>query len=252
MPRPPTASLTAALGAAARDRTALAVGGALLAVAAGFILADGLASLALPQGWDADSPLSIVHSGRPADAFNQIEFVIVAGLAAVAASRSRQAIYAVWAALFAFLLVDDLWNAHTRLAGLVFSTVDPPRFWRLRPEQVGKDLIWLAYGLAWTALLAIGVALSSPEHRRRGLLMLGPALAFFFFAFVVDMVQLKMAMSLRRFGAAFEEGGELVALALAAGLAAHYAGTGRRTGADGAPSAARRPHDPSSAAARPG
>ncbi|MEQ8968054.1 MAG: hypothetical protein RID91_19715 [Azospirillaceae bacterium] len=230
------------LAAVLHDRPALVVGGAMLAVAGAFILADTLANALLAPGWDADSALSLIHAGQPAHRFKQFEFATVATLLAVAALRSREAIHAAWALLFAFLLVDGLVSGHTRIALHLFAMVDAPRFWRLRPEQVGKDLVWLAYAAVWSVVLAVALRLSSPPHRRLGLVMLIPALAYFFFAFVVDMVQLKVAMDLRRLGAVIEEGGELVTLALAGGVAAHCAfrplPDGRR-GRGGAPARAR-------------
>lgn len=155
-----------------------------------------------------------------------LQYGKAAALALMLAAAHRRARAALaWAALFAYLLLDDAFALHERLGSAAASVLPLPAFGAMRPEHVGEVLVLGAIGAAFLAVL-VPVMWREAASRRLTAALVPPFAALVLFGVLGDVVH-----SLSRGGrfhyaaGVIEDGGEMIALSLL--VAAAYWATHR-------------------------
>jgi hypothetical protein len=134
----------------------------------------------------------------------------------------KRSIYVVLILIFAFVLVDDAFQAHEWF-GIVFAEAfDLQPSGALRPNDPGELLLWAMVGVPLLAAAAFAVVRSPEEDRANGLLLLGALAVLALFAVVIDMVHVMLSGAFwgaRDLFVVIEDGGEQFTLSLTCGLA---------------------------------
>ncbi len=132
------------------------------------------------------------------------------------AIRAANGLYAGWAVLFGFLLVDDLFAARERLGKLIGFEFEFGRVLGLRPQDLGELII---IGLA---MLVLGIPIAVDYFRGdfrarsfwRSMVPLLVALAAFGVLFDAIHVALRSDPSWDVIFGTIEEGGEMIVMSL--------------------------------------
>lgn len=61
--------------------------------------------------------------------------------------RQRSLIYGFWAAVFAFIFVDDAFELHEQIGTFLVNQFTLPALFNLRPQDIGEMLIYAAYAV---------------------------------------------------------------------------------------------------------
>jgi hypothetical protein len=132
-------------------------------------------------------------------------------------ARSRASIYAIWAGVFTYVLLDDALLIHERLGRAVAGPSSSSWAW-----DMGQLVVWVLIGMLLLAIAVKGLAPASGRHRINGILLLLAVAALGFFAVIVDLVHVIGRSWFRGSNLLFtvlEEGGEQLVLNLTLGLA---------------------------------
>jgi hypothetical protein len=172
-----------------------------------------------------------VEGGWP-EQFGYAKEAGCAALLLLVRRRTREGVFAAWAAVFACALVDDRLQVHERAGRLLARHLPlPERFAGLREQDLGELAVW---GLLGVLPLVAVVVLHrrSPGHVRaasRGMAVV--VAGFVFFGVVVDQVHsMTLGGPLDRGLGVLEDGGELVMLSVAVWYAGALLAAARRTG----------------------
>jgi hypothetical protein len=149
-------------------------------------------------------------------------------LVRVARQDHRPALLA-WAAVFGYLLLDDLVRFHERTGEGVVSLLhdDPDRYLvgGMRTQDLGEIAILVAVGLPLLTILAVNYVRGSAASRRTDRTFAVLLIVMTGFAVVVDLVaDVFTANAVRFVLTLIEDGGELVMLSLIASYAFSLAG----------------------------
>lgn len=143
----------------------------------------------------------------------------------IAYRRSKQAIYAAWAAVFVYVLCDDALMIH-ELGGKALADLFAfTSLFGLRPRDEGELLVSAAAGLLLLGAGWFAFRRSDTAARLHSKVLLWLFAVLVFFGVVVDMAHIILAsagFSLRM--NVLEDGGELMALSLLAAYALHLLG----------------------------
>lgn len=173
-----------------------------------------------------------------AENFQYLKWAAAAAFLLALAWKRRGAIYAVWAALFLYLLVDDSQSVHERSGTLLVNLLDLRAFEEFYHRNFeyfflqAQDFGELIFALALGAVIAVVVCVFWPGReatRERAVTkrLIGWVLLFAFFAVGVDMLHV-MAWEIYPPAieplAVIEDGGEMIcASILVGGLALELA-----------------------------
>jgi hypothetical protein len=130
--------------------------------------------------------------------------------------------YVALIVIFAFVLVDDAFQAHEWFGVVFAEAFELQSFGVLRPNDPGELLLWAMVGVPLLAAAAFAVVRSPEEDRANGLVLLGALAVLALFAVVTDMAHV---MLIGAFWGAhdllvmIEDGGEQLTLSLTCGLA---------------------------------
>lgn len=174
-----------------------------------------------------------------------------AGLLLAAGWRARGWLLAVWALLFAYLMLDDLLEIHEHLGYAIAVQWDYPAVFGLRPRDLGEVTVSVLVATGFLATI-FSVARRSPRPFRHASQDLTCLLALLgFFGVVVDTAHMAIEGLHLRGLTLLEDGGEMAVMSL---IFAYALNLNRRPDADGAGSLWRwtqrfLPHRAKSAAA---
>lgn len=136
---------------------------------------------------------------------------IAAAFLAVAMARSERT-FAIWAGVFAYLMLDDGGEIHERLGLLIAEAFHYPGLFGLRPRDVGELTVAVLLGMSLVTAVGLGYVRGSPVFRRatRTTIVLLGGLAFF--GVVVDAVHI--VWTFPRFDPLLilEDGGEMMVM----------------------------------------
>lgn len=169
-------------------------------------------------GWLASRSRPMLHpttDGSVQEQFNYLQAgatAIVLGLAAV---RFRSVMCLAWAAVFAFILCDDALLYHERVGAVLADGLGLPQLGGLRAVDLGELIAWGLAGLVLGPLPALAYLRSTPAERGLGWMFLALFGGLVVFAVGVDMVHSAVPSRILMVA---EDGGEMIAIALACGL----------------------------------
>jgi hypothetical protein len=138
---------------------------------------------------------------------------------------SRQPVYLAWAAVFAYALLDDALMLHEWGGAAAAGWLGLPALAGLRPGDLGELLVSAAAGLPLLAASALAHAASNGIARKHSMCLLGCFALLAFFGVLVDMLHIAIVSAgwaVRGINM-FEDGGELVAMSLAAAFSLRLA-----------------------------
>lgn len=172
--------------------------------------------------WIGNDVLRLDRDRSVAELFNYLQALVTVALLGRAFFLSRQGVYLAWGFVFAFILLDDAMLVHERIGGLLAARLDLPALPGLRPRDVGELMVW---GLAASLLLPLlvwGFKSSTRQAAGYGALLTLIFVLLVFFGMGMDMVHIVVGRWSRLADAAIaiaEDGGEMLALALACSFA---------------------------------
>lgn len=199
-----------------RRRPDLALLLVLLLVDFGFVVLHGLVGLHLIS----DRAFTLTRDRGYAELFQYGKELTLTVLLAYLGRRERSPLFAVWAVLFGYVLLDDSLTIHERLGAAIATGRGWPPLFGLRSVDLGELVVLGVAGGILLLAMATAYRRAAPEPRSfsRVLLLCLGALAFF--AVVVDLLH-QWAFEIRwlRIGLdVVEEAGEHVVMSLAVWL----------------------------------
>jgi hypothetical protein len=189
------------------DRTAVVLLAMLLAIDTALILGDILHRHAVL----ADERFSVSRERGFGEMFEYTKLAVTAAVLAWSATRLRSWAIFFWAALFAYLLIDNAFAVHELMGEVIGGRLPLPRVGNVRPADFGELVFLGAVG----AVAALGIAAIlrwACLRARRLTWMLGAGLlALAGFGVGVDLVhRLVSGTWLEPTAAVVEDGGELI------------------------------------------
>jgi len=152
-----------------------------------------------------------------AEMFGYAKLAVLIALLIATCRLSRKSIYAIWAGVFAYVLLDDALLIHERLGRAVAGPSGSTWAW-----DMGQLAVWILTAVILLAITVTALARSSGQDRTNGILLLVAVAALGFFAVIIDLVHVIARSWFRGSNLLFtvlEEGGEQLVLTLALGLA---------------------------------
>jgi hypothetical protein len=126
----------------------------LICADAGFAL---LHLISVETGWLRGAGISLEADGGPAEIFQYLkEFWIIACMVFAFVS-TRHAVYASWALVFLFLLVDDAGKVHEQVGAWLGQRYGFPAPLGLRPDDIGELVFAGAVGVTTLAVVGVGM-----------------------------------------------------------------------------------------------
>lgn len=200
--------------------------GLLLAGDALFILLHLGNCLASPLGFEgsmlADPRFALTFRGGYGEVFSFAQLFILTGILARTGLWTKQPVYLSWTVIYFFVLIDDSFNIHGYLGGLLAPSLPIAEVVGLTPQHAGELLSWLGIGCFAAAGLIQASSHTQIEHRRICQPLYWTFGLLLFFAVGMDTVH-------QAFGplralvdgllSMVEEGGEMVAVSLTIGAA---------------------------------
>jgi hypothetical protein len=204
----------------------------LLCADAGFTL---LHLISVETGWLRATGISLEADGGPAEIFQYVkEFWIIVCMAAAFAA-TRRAVYAGWACVFVFLLVDDAGKVHEQVGAWLGQRYGFAAPFGLRPDDIGELLFAGAVGIATLAIVGPAVWRGTEQCRRisRDVFALIVVLAFFgVVADVLHVIAYFGESLLAQVLLVVEDGGEMIVMSALTAYAFHVGSHVGRTRLD--------------------
>lgn len=168
---------------------------------------------------------SIHTDGGYPEIVQYVKCLVAAVLALVGAAR-RSPSLAVWAAILAYIALDDMLRLHEQAAGI--DVVERLTAGRDVPQQVlGELVVAGSIGLVTVSLVAIGWWAACGAARRAHVDLLALIVLFGAFSVLVDLVHGMVGGSWAGMAlGVLEDGGELVVLSLVVAYAVHLVSGG--------------------------
>lgn len=185
----------------------------------GLLIAADLAFVALfgalAIGLTTDRGFTLTYDRSYAEVFQYVKQYWVVLLLSGMAWKRRAAIYAIFAAMFGFFLVDDYAELHERWGETIADALAIPAMWMLQPYDFGELIVFSVYGVVSFAAVAIGF-LQASKNERPIVWELFQLLALVaFFAVVVDALHaLSLPEVVSNSIGAVEDGGEMIVFSL--------------------------------------
>jgi hypothetical protein len=133
--------------------------------------------------------------------------------------RTRDAVYCVWALLFAYVVCDDAFQIHERGGKLIAPYLGYEPAFGLMPKDFGEVTVWAAFGVAFLTAITAAYLNSSPAARKASLGIAQLFCLLALFGAVVDVAHSAvptagLARYLRAAVGVIEDGGEMLAMTL--------------------------------------
>ena len=130
-------------------------------------------------------------------------------------ARRRIAGASAWAALFAYLLVDDALMLHERVGVMLAAALALPQIQAIRPEQAGELLFYTATGAAFAGWLVPAVWRGDPGSRALSATLALPVALLVFFGAAMDVAHSLLRGHPYRYAVGLiEDGGEMIAMSV--------------------------------------
>lgn len=172
--------------------------------------------------WIGNDVLRLDRDRSVAEFFNYLQTFVTVMLLGRAFVLSRQGVYLAWSLIFAFIVLDDAMLVHERVGGFLAAKLAFPTLSGLRPLDIGELMVWAAAAALLLPLLVWGFRSSTRQAAGYGALLTLIFAVLVFFGLAVDMIHIIVAPWSRLADAALaiaEDGGEMLALALACSCA---------------------------------
>lgn len=158
-------------------------------------------------------PLLLLSSPRGLpEMFQYLKEVAIAGLLLSVGWRNRAPVFILWAALFTYLLFDDLLELHERLGYLIAVQFDFPAILNLRPRDLGEVTVSLSVATAFLVTM-LAFTRRRPPPWQESSLDLGCLLALLgFFGVVIDTIHVAVEGVHLRGLTLVEDGGEMLTM----------------------------------------
>lgn len=179
-----------------------------------------------------DELISTLHLNSPrfrvdrdwsfAEWFNYLQTTMCVVLLLGVFRATRQPLYAAWALIFLFVVMDDSLKIHETGAFYLVSTFGVPALPGLRPHESGELITWSVIGSVLIGILWWSIARSGRSARAAGGVLGLAFAALIFFGVGIDMAHIaffQTGTGLYALLGILEDGGEMLSIALAFALA---------------------------------
>lgn len=126
-----------------------------------------------------------------------------------------------WCCVFLFVLIDDAFQYHETVGAWLATTFHFPSLGGMRPVDLGELMAWAMAGLVVGPMLAMAFLRCSGNERGMGLVLMACFGALVVFAVGLDMLHVAVQSEILMVA---EDGGEMIAIALACGVSLLWAG----------------------------
>lgn len=170
----------------------------------------------------ADPKLALTFSGGYGEVFIFAQLFVLTGILARIGIWTKQPIFLLWAVIYFYVLLDDSFNIHGYLGGLLAPSLPTSGMVGLSQQHAGELLSWLAIGCAALAGLKQANSHSGTEYKEISRPLYWTFGLLVFFAVGVDTLQqISVGVSplINSLVAMIEEGGEMIAVTLTIGAA---------------------------------
>lgn len=142
-------------------------------------------SINLPSGFDA--VLASTEDGSIGELYGHLQLLAAVVPLVLVWRATRVGVYAAWALIFTFLVVDDFFLIHEQVGKFLVATFSLPAVAGLRAQDLGELLVWAAAGVILAALLVVTHLRASPRYRNDSWLLAVATFILAFFAVALDM-----------------------------------------------------------------
>jgi hypothetical protein len=140
-----------------------------------------------------DQPIYSIDTDRSyAELFQYIKLGWSALAVGVAFIQARQLVYVAWAALFSYLLVDDMFSLHEGLGAYLTGTYAFMPAWGLRALDFGELLVSGTAGVALLVLIGAGYVRADRHGRALSIRLLVLLAVLAFFGVVIDVLHVQL------------------------------------------------------------
>lgn len=186
--------------------------GALLIADLLFVLMHALHKLAVSAF--GDPSFNVTLEGGYGERFQYLKEALITAMLGILASRHRSVLFAAWAFLFAYLLLDDSVSVHERLGAWLAAVLGLQPALGLRAIDFGELLISGTVAGGFALLIGTLAVRSDARMRRLCLDYLQLLALLVFFGVFVDMLHVVAGgYGLPGLGT-LEDGGEMLAMSL--------------------------------------
>lgn len=183
-------------------------------------------------GWLRGARVSLEAEGGMPETYQYVKEFWVAACMLAAFRRTRAPLYAGWAAVFAFVLVDDAFQMHERAGAWLGGRYALPVVFGLRPDDMGELLFAGMAGVSVAALVAVASWRGGEQSRRITRDMLCLLVAFAVLGVLVDTLHVLAYVHrslLEQVLLVLEDGGEMLVMSALTAYAFHVASLRGRT-----------------------
>lgn len=169
--------------------------------------------LYVETSWLSGRPFSLEADNGLPEAYQYVKQFWVALCMALMFRRVRQAVYIGWMFVFSFLLLDDAFQIHEHIGGLLGERYALPVAFGLRPDDIGELLFAACIGGVTTLLIGFGYWRGDADARiiSRDMAIMVVLLAALGVGLdILHVITYFKAPLLAQFLLIFEDGGEMM------------------------------------------
>jgi hypothetical protein len=182
----------------------------LLAADAVFV---GLHLLAVVSGRPDGGRLSVSADRGFAETFQYVKEYWICGLLVMAAIRLRQLVFAAWAAVFGYLLVDDVVGLHELLGSRLVTLFELSPVLGVRAQDIGELLASMTMACILAGPLAAGHLRASCSVQRESWMLVQMVAALAIVGVGIDVIHEMIRWSAwYHLVSIIEDGGEMVVM----------------------------------------
>lgn len=181
------------------------------------------------------SDFSLEADGGLSETYQYVKQFWIAACMAATFGRTRVMLYASWAIVFTFLMVDDAAQIHEHVGAWLGHQYALPVAFGLRPDDAGELLFAGMVGVSMLALVGLASWRSGEQSRRVSRDILGLIVALAFLGVVVDALHVIAYFKgslLAQLLLVLEDGGEMIVMSALTAYAFHVASHRGRTRLD--------------------
>ena len=158
--------------------------------------------------------------GSLQELFNYAQTGICAAMLGLVALRRHSVMALAWACVFGFVLIDDALMYHETFGAWLAQVLGLPALGGLRPVDLGELLAWALAGAVVAPIWITAFLRTSGTEQGLGLILLALFGGLVFFAVGVDLLHAAVPSQMLMVA---EDGGEMIAIALACAVSLLWA-----------------------------
>ena len=167
------------------------------------------------SGFFTDPRFALTQDRGFAETFQYLKEGWIAAILLSFWFRTPGLLYASWALLFGYLLVDDLFAVHERLGAVIGGRFGLPRLFSLRPQDIGEVLVSGSAAAVFSLVIGVGHHRADPPARSISRSLLAGVVILALFGVVLDTIHAMVSHPIGQIALdVLEDGGEMLTMSV--------------------------------------